>query len=335
MKNTKIKSSKVTSVEVAELAGVSRWTVSRAFAADKPISEEARQRVLLAAEQLGYKPNLLARSLSTHKTGVVAVVVDTFQNYNVMKLLDQLTVALQRNGLRALLINVMDEDSVADLVEHADQLQTDGVIFLGATLTGDFVSLASKIKRIPLVISFRDCSLPEPLVLNTDDYAAGREISSLLISEGASRFAYMAGPSGVSTRVNRREGYEDHLKERGFSLDLALSVSNYDQFLAYNIFSDYLARTPEEDRVDAIFCENDTLAFGVIDALRVHNKVGSIAVVGFDDISFAKSPSYSLTTYAPPVTELIDLTVQAMLRDDVQRTVMKGKLVLRESHKRQ
>ncbi|WP_219703576.1 LacI family DNA-binding transcriptional regulator [Marinomonas lutimaris] len=334
MKNNKIKSSKVTSVEVAELAGVSRWTVSRAFTSDKPISEEARQRVLLAAEQLGYKPNLLARSLSTHKTGVIAVVVDTFQNYNVMKLLDQLTVELQKHGLRALLINVMDEDSVADLVEHADQLQTDGVIFLGATLTGDFVSLASRIKRIPLVISFRDCNLPEPLVLNTDDYMAGREISELLLNEGALSFGYIAGPSGISTRVNRREGYESHLKENGFTLNLILSATNYDQFIAYDVFCDYLERTAKKDRIDAIFCENDTIAFGVIDALRVHNCLGSIAVVGFDDISFAKSPSYNLTTYAPPVTELIGLTVQAMLRDDVQRTVMKGKLVVRESHKR-
>lgn len=333
MKDNKIKSEKVTSVEVAALAGVSRWTVSRTFTPGKPISEDARQRVLMAAKQLGYKPNLLARSLSTHKTGVIAVVVDTFQNYNVMKLLDQLTVALQKHGLRALLINVIDEDSVADLVEHADQLQTDGVIFLGATLTGDFVSLASKIKRIPLVISFRDCNLPEPLVLNTDDYTAGREISELLVNEGALSFGYVMGPSGISTRLNRREGYEDYLNENSLSLSLILNVANYDQFIAYDVFCDYLERTAKKDRVDAIFCENDTIAFGVIDALRAHDCLGSIAVVGFDDISFAKSTSYNLTTYAPPVSELIELTVQAMLRDDVSRTVMKGKLVVRESHK--
>ncbi|TYL48745.1 LacI family DNA-binding transcriptional regulator [Marinomonas sp. IMCC 4694] len=324
---------KVTSVEVAALAGVSRWTVSRTFTPGKPISEEARVRVLDAAKQLGYKPNLLARSLSTQKTGLIAVVVDTFQNYNVMKLLDQLSFALQKNGLRALLINVADEDSVADLVEHADQLQTDGVIFLGATLTGDFVSLASNIKRIPLVIVFRDCDLPEPLVLNTDDYAAGFDIATLLVGEGAKQFAYFSGPTGMTTRVNRREGYEDGLHQLGFDLSVLLNVTNYDQFMACDVFAGYLNTTPKHERVDAIFCENDAVAFGVIDAMRAHGCLGSIAVVGFDDIAYGASPSYQLTSYAPPVSALIDLAVQAMLRNDVARTVLKGQLVLRESHK--
>lgn len=334
MKPVNKKTTAVTSVEVAERAGVSRWTVSRAFTPGKSISESVRQRVLAAAEELGYKPNLLARSLSTQKTGLIAVVVDCFVNHNVSKVLDQLTTALQKQGLRALLLNVTHADRVSELVEHADQLQCDGVIFLGATLTDDFVSLTSKIQRIPIVIAFRDCDLPEPYVFTTDDFKAGEEIATLLIQEGAKRLAYFGGPLGVSTFVRRRAGFEAITQAHGLSLLPDFECHNYDSFAAFSTFSTYLAQTDASQRIDAVFCENDAIAFGVLDAMRVHQCLGRIAVVGFDDVPQCASASYELTTYAPPVAQIIQNTIAVFRGDQPSSQRYQGELVLRASHKR-
>jgi len=332
MKQSSSKPSKVTSNDVAERAGVSRWTVSRALTPGKSISESVRQRVLAAAEELGYKPNLLARSLSTQKTGLIAVVVDCFINHNVSKLMDRLTAELQSQGLRAVVLNVTHYQRVTELVEHADQLQCDGVIFLGATLTDDFVSLTSKIQRIPIVIAFRDCDLPEPFVFTTEDYAAGEEIAELLLQQKASRFAYFGGPPGVSTFVRRQEGFEAKLKQSGITLTQTFHCDNYDQFLACSVFERYLADTDKSKRVDAIFCENDAIAFGVLDAMRTHECLQEIAVVGFDDVPYAASKSYQLTTYAPPVDKIIKETVAVMLGESPESKRMNGNMVVRASH---
>ena len=332
MKQSSSKSNKVTSVDVAERAGVSRWTVSRALTPGKSISESVRERVLKAADELGYRPNLIARSLSTQKTGLIAVVVDCFINHNVSKLLDHLTAELQAQELRAVVLNVTHYQRVSELVEHADQLQCDGVIFLGATLTDDFVSVISKIKRIPIVIAFRDCDLPEPYVFTTEDYVAGEEIAELLLQQQAKHFAYFGGPPGVSTFVRRQEGFEAKLKQRGMSVSQTFHCDNYDQFLACSIFERYLDITEKAERIDAIFCENDAIAFGVLDAMRTHQCLQEIAVVGFDDVPYAASNSYQLTTYAPPLQTIIKQTVTAMLGESPKLKRFSGELILRSSH---
>ncbi|WCN12237.1 LacI family DNA-binding transcriptional regulator [Marinomonas mediterranea] len=285
-------SSRITASEVVEKAGVSRWTVSRAFTPGKPISEDVKKRVRSAAKELGYKPNLLARSLSTKRTGLVAVVVDHFENQNVIKVLGKLTSALQKQGLRVLLINVTHGDNVSEFVELADQHQADGVIFLGATLTEDFISTAREITRIPLVVAFRDCYLDEPLVINTNDTKAGEQIADLCIKEGAKTFAYLSSPQNTSTYLKRKDAYEARLKECGFTLDRHIEIGRYDQFLASEIFGRYLDKTPIVERVDAVFCENDTIAFGVIDALKLKGGYAQMSVVGFDNVPFGASSAY-------------------------------------------
>ncbi len=97
---------KATATDVAREAGVSKWTVNRAFKLDASIAEESRKRVLEAAERLGYRPNLLARSLSTKTTQQVALLVDDFGNPHKLPVLKTLTAALQREGLVATLINI-------------------------------------------------------------------------------------------------------------------------------------------------------------------------------------------------------------------------------------
>lgn len=110
-----------TATDVALAAGVSKWTVNRAFKRDASIAEGSRSRVLAAADSLGYRPNLLARSLTTKSTQQVAVLVDDFANPHKLPVLRLLTAALQRERLVAILLNIDGQNGHVDAIRDADQ----------------------------------------------------------------------------------------------------------------------------------------------------------------------------------------------------------------------
>ncbi|MFM2262258.1 MAG: hypothetical protein RI959_934, partial [Pseudomonadota bacterium] len=112
---------KVTARDVAEKAGVSKWTVSRAFTEGASIAPEVRDRVRQLAAEMGYLPNLLARSLTTRSTGLIAVVVDELGNPNQLCSLNEATLQLQAHGLNTLLLNVSAENSHATALQLAEQ----------------------------------------------------------------------------------------------------------------------------------------------------------------------------------------------------------------------
>ena len=143
-KSRKESARKVTASDVAEKAGVSKWTVSRAFTSGAYISPDSRKRVMKVAEQLGYRPNLLARSLTKKRSNMVGLVVDEFTNLNILPVLNEVTRQLQRKGYSTMLLNINADHGYKPALLLADQFQVDGVIFLGATLPA---SASSKSKN--------------------------------------------------------------------------------------------------------------------------------------------------------------------------------------------
>ena len=124
---------KATAKDVAREAGVSKWTVNRAFNKGAPIGAENRERVLEVAKRLGYRPNLLARSLATKSTHQVAVLADDFDNFHKLHQLKLLTAALQREGLLAALINVNQPGDHVAAIFNADQRQLDAIVLVGTS----------------------------------------------------------------------------------------------------------------------------------------------------------------------------------------------------------
>ncbi len=332
MNTTKKNTRKINATDVAEKAGVSKWTVSRAFTPGAYISSDSLKKVMDAAKELGYRPNLLARSLSKKKSGIIAVVVDEFTNPNALQVLDEVTRQLQKKGLNTLLLNIDTERSFESSLNLADQFQVDGVIFLGAVLPDQFVHLIQTIRHIPLIVLYRDCLLPDVHVFNTDDYQAGREVAQLFIEQGFTRLGYMAGPPIGSTHVDRLAGFSDEIKRHELTLDTLFEVGSYHRAKGLEALDNYLSNTDKTNFVEAIFCENDTLAIGALDALKIHNT--KIAVVGFDDQDMASAPSYELTSYRQPFEKLAASAAQLLTKDEteMQRVILRGKLVKRSSH---
>jgi DNA-binding LacI/PurR family transcriptional regulator len=127
---------KVTSIEVAKRAGVSQSTVSRVFSANSSsVSAEARQRVLQAAQELGYQPNAIARMMSTRQTNIVGIVMATITSPFYPYVLEKFLSALQAIERQVLLFTASDSQSVDDILPLALQYQVDALIITSATLS--------------------------------------------------------------------------------------------------------------------------------------------------------------------------------------------------------
>jgi len=328
---------KVTASDVAVRAGVSKWTVSRAFQEGAQVAPEVREKIKQIAAELGYSPNLLARSLSTRKTHIIGVVMDELGNPNQLKLLNEVTRQLQLKSYSSLLLNISSEYSPANALTLADQLQVDGLLFLGTTLTHELIHLARNIKHIPLVVVFRNSESEGIPFVSTDGFQAGREIAELFVEHKYKSIGYMAGPTSLSTELRRFEGFKDGLQAHGLALSTVLQAGHYQRTDGMQALMKYLESTPRNQRMEALFCENDILAIGAMDALLACHAEGKIAIVGFDDIEMASSPAYALTTFRQPTEFLVAEAIDRLL--DTSGTtrpphLSPGTLILRSSHKR-
>jgi DNA-binding LacI/PurR family transcriptional regulator len=325
---------KATASDVAMLAGVSKWTVSRAFTPGASISEKARVQVEAAARTLGYRPNLLARSLSQKRTNIIGVAIDELKNPHSMLMLDAVTRQLQARGYMALLLNITAGEHYRSVMDMADQLQVDGILFLGTVISEELVNVAHDMHHIPLVQVCRNAEDEGITVVNIDGYRAGGEIAELLLAQGYTRFGYMKGPDTASNHLMRMEGYRDGLTAAGKQLDLQLVAGHYDRTLAYQTMMDYLDAVPPTDRVDALFCENDILALGALEALQVSGRSQQVAIVGFDDIDEAGAPGWQLTSYSQHTERLIAEAINRVTEDRAteEGEWRYGTLRIRQSH---
>ena len=328
---------KVTAKDVAERAGVSKWTVSRAFTDGASIAPDVKKAVREIAAEMGYTPNLLARSLSTRSTQLIALVVDELGNPNQLRTLDVTTRQLQAKGYSTLLLNISPEYSPATALRLADQFQVDGIIFLGTTLKHELIQFAQQVKHIPLVVILRNSGEADIPYVSTDGYAAGAEIADLFLAQGYSRIGYMAGPLSERTELRRLEGFRDRLKERGIDLATVMEAAHYRREEGMQALLRYMEATPRAGRLEAIFCENDILAIGAMDALVLSNAQNKIAIVGFDDIELANAPSYQLTTFRQPIEYLVGEAILRIVDPEMvgrPSLMAPGTLVIRASHRR-
>ncbi|EKZ5665049.1 LacI family DNA-binding transcriptional regulator [Klebsiella aerogenes] len=328
------KRQKATASDVALLAGVSKWTVSRAFTPGASIQPNTREAVMKAAKTLGYRPNLLARSLTQKRTHIIGVAVDELRNPNMVLLLNEVTRQLQSRGYMALVINVSEQQNNRMAMSLAYQLQVDGILFMATVLTPELIAIATEIHRVPLVQIGRNTDHPDIQVVNIDGAEAGREIGELLLTQGHRSFGYLKGPDTASHHLRRKEGYEMALEQAGYALNCELIAGEYLRHRGYEALCAYLDETPVAQRVTALFCENDILAIGALQALRERGV--TMSIVGFDNIEEASAPEWQLTTYDQRRERLVEEGLNRLIDGVIgdPESWRRGELVVRQSHRR-
>lgn len=303
---------RVSSVEVAELAGVSQAAVSRVFTPGASVSAEMRARVLAAARELGYRPNVIARSLIQQSSRIIGLVMIRFWNPFYAHLLQEFTNRLQTRGYWVLLLNVANDTPLEKAIPMALQYQVDGLIVTSATLSS---GLAEECARVGTpVVLFNRYSLESSVnAVCCDNVAGGRLVADALLGAGHTRLAYIAGEAGSSTNRDREQGFTERLAARGVSL-YARESGDYSYDSGYQAALRLLSLAP---RPDALFCANDLMAMAALDAVRWHAGLRvpeDVSVVGFDDIAPAAWPKYDLTTIHQPVDRMVDAAIDVLLQ---------------------
>lgn len=304
-----MKSRRPTAAEVAKLAGVSKWTVIRAFEPGASIHDSTRERVRRAAESLGYHPNLLARSLARNRTNLVAVLIDDFTNLHKLPLIAHLSLALQREGKMLIMANINEDFEQIDALIHARQWQVDGVVLFANTLMDSILEQAKAgTINVPLIMVGRESTLAAVPSISVDPKASMTQMGQHLLARGYRRPGYMTGPEAQASLVSRYRHFAAFWQQHAGAGVPVIAAGSYDRRDAEAATAAYLETAPPPQRFDVLLCENDNLAIGAMDVARHRfglSVPGDMAFAGYDDIPMAAAASYDLTTYEQPVEEMV------------------------------
>ncbi len=325
-----------TSRDVARIAGVSHSAVSRAFTEGASISPRMRAKVIEAANALGYRPNLLARSLTTGRSKLIGVAAANLENNFVSHALELLCARLTDAGYQLLVHTAYrDSDVKESQLEELLRYKLHGMVLLTMRLPDKLAECCTR-EGVPIVYFNRPVS-PTGLGFSVQapNEEGGRQIARFLVEGGFRRLAFMAGhPDAYSSR-QREAGFTDELARLGASPPIR-EIGDFVVATAMTAARRLLARP---DRCDAIFCANDQMALASIAVAQSEFglKVGKdLAVVGFGDVPMASWPNYALTTYAMPLAAMADEAVAFLLNErspvsERRQVILPGKLIVRES----
>lgn len=263
---------------------------------------------------------------------IIGVVCDQFTHPASVKLLNELTRQLGERGFIPLLLNVDSPDNYSSLLVSAGRLQIDGLVFLATICSEELNLAAAQLPSVPAIYLCHSDNADAQIV-SADDCYAGAEIGRLLVGQGFQRFGYMKGRDDFSHQ-RRMEGYAASLASANKMLDQLLVAGSNDRDLAYQAMMRYLKQARASERINALFCENDLLAFGAMQAVRDFGQGAHIAIVGFDNVDEARSSTWHLTSWAQRQDLQITEALNRLLdnRPDRSGAWQQGELQIRHSH---
>ena len=324
-----------TSQDVAKLAGVSQSAVSRCFTKNASISSRTKLRVIEAAKKLRYKPQTFSRlSSSENESGLVGVILPYVTNRYYPEVLTELHEALRINGYRILLITTDDGEELDDkLIQH--YLKDKLIAIISATKpTETFVTSCTE-RRIQVIAYNRNWNIPTTSSVACDHRMGGEMIAKLFIEKDHQHIGLIKGPTGSYVSQQRCKGFLDQLKKTP-----NVKVDSEDGFFTYEGGQKAAEKLLQNKKISAIFCADDTMAFGCLDFVKRKTKLKiphNIEIVGFDDISVANWKAYNLTTIRQPIRQMAKLTTQLIgdYLEDVEfepvNHLIQGRLINRKT----
>lgn len=303
---------RVTALEVARLAGVSQSAVSRCFTDGASVSPRMRARVLEAAERLAYRPNAIARSLTTARTDLIGVIMGHLDGPFEPYLFERLTRGLTTLGKQPLLIRGDPVSGLDDALMSALDYQVEAAIVTAGTVSPDTIAAVRALGIPPLLYGRADLADGVDSVC-CDNPLGARLVADALVAAGHRRFAYLGGRSTAFSERERRAAFLARLAEHGVT-SVAVAGGDYSYDSGFREVSRLLAADP---RPDAVFCGNDAMAFGAIDAARTALGLrvpDDVSIVGFDDVPMAAWPSFNLATVRNPLDDVVQALLDLLAR---------------------
>lgn len=311
--------------KIAEMAGVSRATVSR-YLNNGYVSTEKKLAIAKVIEETGYIPSSQARMLRSRRTNVIGVIIPRLNSDAISREMMGISNVLAREGYQFLLANTANnERKELEYIKVFQRNQVDGIILVATVFTPEHRRLLKE-SSVPIVIVGQNirgfCSVYH------DDYNAAKEITGLMISEGRTNIGYI----GVSLRdeaagAGRYRGYMEAFSEQGIRMnERAMMEAAFSMEDGYNKAKELFWRFPE---LDGLFCATDGIAIGAMEYLKeIGKKIPvDISVVGVGHTSLSKVVSPKLTTihfyYESAGEEAAELLMKMVKGEEMQQQDIK------------
>ena len=335
----------ITQRDIARKIGVSSTTVSRVLSntdTSIPISDKTREKILAAVKELGYRPNLFAKSLRTKKTNLIGVVVWDLTDPFFSEILQAIEQVLDKSGYMMLLSNAGGRTAREKLcLEKMSDFRVDGMLIVGGaeTLSKEELSKLNLNTQRIVLVGTRSNRM-DLSSITIDNYTGGYIGTEHLIKHNRKRLIYISGSEKTIDMEDRLLGVKAAIGKYGLEerFDI-LEVRRGEQegYTAAQRMLKYVA-TPV-----AILADNDTTGLGVVRAvkdaeLRIPEDV---AVVGFDDLSICNYMEPRLSTVHQPRAEMGEIGAEMLVKTlntidktpekDHPKKVLSPRLIIRES----
>lgn len=290
--------------DVAEKAGVSISTVSRALSGNVPVSPETKAKIFQAVEELNYRPNAVAQGLKNGKSRTIGLVIPNFRSLVFPIAIQGIAEVADRHGYTLILCNTEEDTAVErQYINNLRRRLIDGLIFTTATAESEHI-LQLKEEGFPVVLLLRQMEAAPVDAVIADNFQGAYEGAGFLLDRGYRRIGFVNGTLKLDLYRQRFAGFKQALRDRGVSAEEALishDAAGWED--GYRAMQRLLALpSPPE----AVFATSDPKAFGVIKAIRERGLAipEEIAVLGFDNLETAQLVSPPLTTIAQPFYEM-------------------------------
>ena len=329
---------RITLLDVAKDAGVSRATASLVLRDSDLVARETRARVLASMQKLGYVYNRTAASLRAKRSNTIGLVVTDITNPFFAELAVSIETQLDEAGYALLLSNTRDlPEKQERLLRAMNSRQIDGLLFCPAEgTTGDTIAMLDA-WGVPCVLVARQVQEAQFDYAGADNYAGARMAVAYLVEKGHTRIAFVGGKHGSSARMERERGMKEALEEQHLAFDDALSVSS--PVSRQGGYAAIRSVLDQEHPPTAALCYNDVVAFGVMLGLQSRGLTPGqdFAIVGFDDIEDAALVRPALTTVAIKPREIGNMAISLLLEriqnptKENHHRVLSPRLIVRDS----
>lgn len=326
--------------DVAKLAGVSISTVSRVMNNSKPVSPEAKRKVLDAINKLGFKPNELARSLVMRKSNLVGVIVSDLG----IEYMAQLVRGAEEIG-RVYKYDILlsssygSEDAINNAIDFLATKQVEGLVIISESISDESL-LKLREAKIPFVLLDKYYSSKNLHTVRIDYEKEEYKLIKYLLDSGHENVLLLETKDDNIVKKAKLEGYKkavEENKKKSFVIEIDGLTSND----GYNIGKEVI-KLCKKNKISAVACENDEVAIGFIDYCADNgiNVPNDLTVTGFGDRSIASIYRPNLTTVAIPYYDIGAIAIRALIKrikdeDDIltEDWIIDANLKIRQSSK--
>ncbi|GAC1429147.1 MAG: substrate-binding domain-containing protein [Ktedonobacteraceae bacterium] len=328
--------------DIARMSGVSHSTVSRALHNNPLISREVRERIQRTAQEMGYIPNAIARSLQNQRTHTIGLITTSISDPFFTDIVKGVEEVTQAAGFSIILsISHNDPEQEMAIIETFQQRRVDGIIVASSRISGMYKERLEQM-RIPTVLINSQADAQQKLLhwVAVDDNKGAQLAIEHLLPLGHRAIGYLGIESRPHSNQQRLRGYQQALAAAGIECDASWAIIESGKEASYEedvALGEAMLPRLLNTGVTAVFCYNDMIAIGLLLACRKSGLVvpQQLSIISFDNIRTAEFVTPPLTTIHQPKVELGHLAMKMLLdlleARPVEDTILSPTLKVRSS----